>query len=295
MTVADWYDRQVYGVAPPTPEVVSVDADGDEVTLTLGGPGGELSLRVLVRLPDDRPAPVLLALNFDGNEDTISGTPRRERFPYDAVNARGYGIATLHLADVAPDDPQRYHTGVHRAMGLPHDPRPAGGTGALAAWAWGLSQARRYLETRGDVASVTSIGHSRLGKAALLAAARDPGFAGAISVQSGCGGAALFDRKGGERIADITTNFPHWFCPAFHGWRGRDAEVPHDQDALLSMIRPRPVVVLSAADDAWADTHAEERCAARVGAAYHRRPGKHEFLAKDWRTALDLLEARATD
>ncbi|MFW6335857.1 MAG: acetylxylan esterase, partial [Phycisphaeraceae bacterium] len=127
-----------------------------------------------------------------------------------------------------------------------------------------------------------------------LPAALDDGFAGAISNQSGCAGAALHRGKRGERIADIVTRFPYWFCPAFADWIDRDDELPFDQDALLKLIAPRPVVVLSAADDDWADPEAERRCAETVGASYHCRAGGHDLLEEDWMRALDFLEQQGS-
>ena len=64
------------------------------------------------------------------------------------------------------------------------------GTGTLMAWAWAFSRVMDYLETvpEIDAARVATVGHSRNGKTALLAAAMDERFAMAIPSQSGQGG-----------------------------------------------------------------------------------------------------------
>ena len=293
MSPREWFDHHVYGLPPRPPAEVEVAGEPPEVTLRLRDAGGEMPLRLQIVLPERRPAPIVVALNFDGNAATLPGGRRASRWPYDQITAAGFGVVTLHAADLDPDRDD-FADGVHRLLALPADPRPPHGTGTLAAWAWGLSRALDWLVMRPEVDAnrIAALGHSRMGKAALLAASRDARFAAAVSNCSGAGGAALFRGKGGERINDLVGRFPYWFCPAFADWAGRDDELPYDQDALLRTIAPRPVLVLSAADDAWADPDAEGRCALAAGAEYRTRPGPHDLTADDWRDALAFLSRR---
>ena len=71
-----------------------------------------------------------------------------------------------------------------------------------------------YLETDENVDStkVIVMGHSRLGKTALVAGAMDDRFAITISNSSGAGGAALFKIKGGEHVEFMAKTIPYWFC-----------------------------------------------------------------------------------
>ena len=161
------------------------------------------------------------------------------RWPYEKIISRGFGVATIYYCDIYPD--------LEKSDGAPQSvysifKEPM--NGAIAAWSWGLSRALDALETvpQADAKRVVAVGHSRLGKTALHAAAFDGRFAGAVSNDSGCMGAALSRRQFGETVEAITRQFPFWFSPNLNKWAGREAEMPADQHQMLALVAPPPAV-----------------------------------------------------
>ena len=243
-----------------------------------------------------QPVPAFLGLNFKGNHSTTlepdvgihhneffggdsrdasypfatawtdTGPAERgvdhARWPYSLIVQRGYAVATVHYEELEIDFPGAAALGVRGlfagAEDLNSNPDPFG-WGAIGAWAWGLSRTMDVLEGLDEIDSskVIVVGHSRLGKTALWAAAQEPRFAAAVSNNSGCGGASLFRHKSGEDIALITGVRPHWFAARLAEYGDRDDELPVDQHQLLALIAPRPVHVASATVDPGADPYGE--------------------------------------
>ena len=310
-----------------------------QVDLVFSKNGKELTLGLLIYLPrTEEKVPVFLACNFLGNH-TVSADPdirlteswvpdhpslgiihnqiteqsrgvSDDRWPVEMIIKSGYGLVTFYCGDVDPDRDE-FQDGIHPFFYKEDQTRPRSNEwGTIAAWAWGLSRVMDYLESDGDVNAqqVIVLGHSRLGKAALWAAASDPRFAMCISNESGCMGAALSRRKFGETVATINSNFPHWFCGKFKKYSGYEEELPVDQHMLLALIAPRPLYVSSAADDLWSDPKGEFLSAKLASAvyrlyglpglpveempepdtpvsgivSYHIRSGKHDITRYDW-------------
>ena len=187
-----------------------------EVTIDLGKAGAP-KINVLVITPNNvkAPAPAILGLNFCGNH-TVLNDPRVSLNPNwiptsqycpgvvnnratdaargkgidsewgvaDAI-ARGYAVVAFYNGDLAPDTPD-FTRGV-----FPHF-QAANATketawGNVAAWAWGYHRVLDYLVTDQaiDKNRIAVFGHSRMGKAAMFAAAMDERIAMAFPHQAG--------------------------------------------------------------------------------------------------------------
>ena len=309
-----------------------------EVTITFGPPQTPV-IHLLLVVPNRRegPAPVFVGLNFHGNHTLVDdphialpavwmpdGTPGAvDHRATDAGRGteigvwnlegsidRGYAVATFYCGDVDPDKPdftdgvQPHYLKAGQTRPGPHE------WGTIAAWAWGISRAVDYLASDDtiDPRRIAVVGHSRLGKTALLAAAMDERIALAIPLQAGCGGTAPSRGTVGESVRQINDRFPHWFCDTFKEFDEQVDKLPFDQHALVALVAPRPVLFANAVEDQWANPAGQFQVLKAAEPVYrllgvdglhvermpepgklvgHRlgyfiRPGKHSMTRQDW-------------
>ncbi|HEY6737305.1 MAG TPA: hypothetical protein VI076_00500, partial [Actinopolymorphaceae bacterium] len=265
-------------------------------------------------------------IHYDGLRERIDVPPRRgekaPRWPFELVNRRGCAVITLCYLQCGPDHAGIFERGIHPVMSTTRgDDRAAGEWGAIGIWAWTLSRVLDALQQSmvPEVApsKVVAVGHSRLGKTVLWAAAQDERFAAVISNDSGCMGAAL-SRDVGETPLVLARIRPYWFAPRFAPPILAGGAPPVDQSALLACIAPRPLYVASASEDHNADPEGEFlswREASRVWTlyghqpvdaefpspgqdlvpaatplGYHLRPGGHDVEPYDWQRWLDFCD-----
>jgi len=347
------FEHYMYGSAPPAPAKLSFTVDREdktffsgkatlkEVTIVLGTANAPQLHLLLVTPNQRRKAPVFVGINFCGNHSVVADS--KVRLPSvwmpkscagctnnQATDAgrgsqvdvwaleqsidRGYAVATFYNGDLEPDQPDAPE-GIRRFY---QNASSSYDWGALAAWAWGLSRAVDYLVTdkNVDAKRIAAVGHSRMGKAVLLAAALDERIALAIPLQAGCGGTAPSRGKVGESVKQINDHFPHWFNAEFKKFNEQPERLPFDQHCLVAMMAPRPVLLANAVDDKWAnpagqfemlqlaepvyrllkagDLDAKEMpetgklVSSKLG--YYIRPGKHSMTTGDWKVFLDFAD-----
>jgi hypothetical protein len=192
------------------------------------------------------------------------------------ILALGWGYALLDPASVQADNGAGLDKGI---IGLVNKgrPRKMNDWGALRAWAWGATHALDYLRTDPHVAGdeVGIQGHSRYGKAAIVAMAYDRRFAIGFISSSGAGGAKLFHHYFGETLENVAAaNEFHWMAGNFMKYAADPLSVkdlPVDMDALVALCAPRPVFIgggASAQGDAWVDAHGMFMAAQGAGPVY---------------------------
>ncbi len=159
------------------------------------------------------------------------------------IVARGWGYASVNTASVQADCGAGLTVGI---IGLVNkgQPRKLDDWGVLSAWGWGMSKVLDYFETDKSVdpKRVAVQGHSRTGKAALVAMAYDERFLTGFISSSGQAGAKLHRRKYGELVENIAAlNEYHWMAGNYLKYAGRWDQLPVDSHELVAMCAPRPV------------------------------------------------------
>ncbi|HTL07069.1 MAG TPA: prolyl oligopeptidase family serine peptidase [Chitinophagaceae bacterium] len=305
-------------------------------------------LDLLIYLPATAtgPVPVFTGYNFGGNHTVSADTgiylsqqwvdargkgvvnnkataasrgASASQWQVEEILSHGYGLAVAYYGDIEPDHPDGWKTGIRTTLSTALHIQPSE-WGAIGAWAWGLSHIMDYLQQDKtvDAKKVAVMGHSRLGKAALWAAAADERFGMVVSNESGEGGAALSKRWYGETVAIINEKFPHWFSPNYKKYNDNTAALPVDQHMLLALMAPRPLYVASAEGDQWSDPKGEFLAARNAGIVYalfgkkgieqdtmpglqqpvgntiryHYRAGKHDVTLYDWQQYLSFADSQ---
>jgi len=330
--VLELFREHVYGRLAGRPDELKfelmeedIEAMGGEAILRrvavqsrVGGRDHVFELIIFIPKVRTEPVPLFLLINNRDrdNIDYTRGT-KSDFWPVEEVIGRGYAIAAFQHNELAPDFADTFTQGVIDLFEGGERPRADDAWGALAAWGWGASRAMDYFESDEaiDASKVALVGHSRGGKASLWAGAEDERFALVISNNSGCGGAALSRRRVGERVAQINSRFPHWFCKNFTKYDNNEDDLPVDQHMLIALIAPRAVYIASADEDIWADPRGEylslvhassvyglwgheifegdampvlERPVQVGPMGYHIRGGKHDLTKFDWRCFMDF-------
>ncbi len=167
---------------------------------------------------------------------------------------QGLSVVTLHESTLAPDHPQAFFAWRDRqslpAASVVRDTLAL--PGVIATWASGLELAVHFLKAHPDFRQqkIGLLGHSRRGKAALLATAICPEVDFVVPHQTGTLGMASVQDHPLESLGQITGMFPHWFSPDLREMAPE--ALCCDQSVLIQQIAPRPVVATEGYLDPWA-------------------------------------------
>jgi hypothetical protein len=275
------FEREVYGRTPKNlPKVAwevtsksdGMNGDFPVVTKILVGhvdnstyPQITVDIQVTLTTPKNAAGPVPVMLQFGpgafaGPRPTPPATPGAATPPaaparppmgpngppwQQQLLAKGWGYAVLNTSSVQADNGAGLTAGI---IGLANkgQPRKLEDWGVLSAWSWGASRVLDYLEKDSAVNAkqVGLEGHSRWGKATIVAMALDQRFAIAYVSSSGEGGARLHRRNFGEPLDAVTIPAEyHWMAGNFLKYTHHWNDLPVDSHELIALCAPRPVFV----------------------------------------------------
>jgi hypothetical protein len=307
--IVEDFDREVYGRVPKdTPkvkwEVTATDrqtvGDVPVVTKRLVGRvdnsaytpitvGIELTLTTPANATG--PVPVMMEFGLGGKGPGPKAKGKGGPSWQQQVLAKGWGYAILNPTSIQADwggrvGPDGAYQGLTTGIiGLCNkgQPRKPDDWGALRAWAWGASRALDYFETDPavDAKQVGIEGHSRYGKAAIVAMAYDERFAIAYPSSSGAGGVKLHRRNWGELVENVAGTVEyHWMAGNYLKYAGplKWDDLTVDSHELVALCAPRPVFIGAGSNngDGWVD--AKGMFLAGVGAGpVYRLLGKKDM------------------
>jgi hypothetical protein len=304
--IVELFDREIYGRVPrDVPKVkwevtgTSSGTNGDVpvVTKQLVGhvdnsayPQVSVDIQLTLTTPANAAGPVPVMLLLGGGpppagrgapppRKTPPPSPEAGRGPagpsaQQLILAKGWGYASLSTSSVQADNGGGLTRGI---IGLANkgQPRKLDDWGGLRAWAWGASRALDYFESDKsvDAKHVGVAGHSRWGKASLIAMAYDQRFAIVYDSSSGEGGSKLHRRNWGELVENIAGRGEyHWMAGNFIKYAGplHWNDLPVDSHELVAMCAPRPVFIGAGTltGDGWADPKGMFLAAVGAGPVY---------------------------
>lgn len=272
----DWERRRVelkklfqdyeYGSLPPKPERLSVlrgdiivnkpfGITSQEFVINMGQGYGHLDIHFVLNIPLNAKGKVPVVIQ-DGNGG-LSPLPPWPGFPPppvqtgpDVFTQHGYATASFRFTQLAADNKDTARkSGIYQLFDDKMD------TGALMAWAWGMHRIIDVLATlpRIDMNKIVVTGHSRYGKAALIAGAFDERIALTVPSHSGAAGAApyrfIFGKN--EQLQNIAGYAPQWFRPDFNQFVGHVNQLPVEQHLLKALVAPRALMTTEGTLDEW--------------------------------------------
>jgi hypothetical protein len=305
--IVELFDREMYGRTPahlPAVkwEVVSTTSEknGDVPIVTKklighvdnsGDPHIKIDIELELSTPANAKGPVPVVMELGLSKAILEMF--RKRFPQmfadqkgptwqQQVLAKGWGYAEYIPVSVQGDSAAELTGGIIGLMNK-GQPRKLDDWGVLKAWAWGASKCLDYFETDKavDAKQIGIEGHSRYGKAALVALAYDSRFAIGYISSSGQSGAKLSRHVFGEQVENQTGSAAfHWVDGNFLKYAGplTAGDLPIDQHELIALVAPRPVFISGGATDSdgWVDAKGMFLAAAGSGPVY-RLLGKKDM------------------
>ncbi|NJS36409.1 MAG: hypothetical protein HC765_08235 [Brachymonas sp.] len=203
--------------------------------------------------------------------------------------AQGVALAWFDRLSFAHDAPSAQRQGAF------YEQFPQATSGCLSVWAWSLSLNAQVLREISPQAKIGVIGHSRGGKVALLCTALDSSIDAVVANNSGTGGIASLEVRsvGAESLHELAHTFPHWLSKQTGDPVVQQRLQEIDCMPLWATIAPRPLLILQAQQDAWANPMGTRHAYSLLKPYWPdhgalrlvEREGGHAMQSEDWHQA----------
>ena len=270
-TEVDWLNRRrelyqtaveiQFGAIPPAPETITLEllCDGKKqriYKICAGTANKQVSFRMKIMFPAGKHRPVIIDGDGCANYFMQSGF-------LDAALDNDIGWILFDRTELAHDV-----KGEGRRRGALYEVYPDYNFGTISAWAWAYSRCIDALEILAlpefDLSWIAATGHSRGGKAAILAGAIDERFKVVNPNEACLGGGGCYrihctgDYPGlarwpCETLRDIWSETDFWFGPTLGEYVGHEEKLPFDTHFVKALIAPRILLISEAAGDMWAN------------------------------------------
>lgn len=319
-TKEDWKKRRqelldltvdlCFGGMPPKPEVFGVQKMyGNTYRITAGTKERTCSFELQLFKPAKAEGKCPVVITADSCAHYFNDAIMKDYLD------KGYIVAQFNRAALAEDMfSDDRSTGVYPVY-------PDLKFGMISAWAWGYHRVIDALETMDDVDMdcIAITGHSRGGKATLLAGATDERVTFTQASGSGLFGCGCFRytqyENADETITDdhaerlenmLGVNVPYptiqyWFGLGMADYMYKEKELPFDLHFLKAAIAPRWLLESGGVDDVWANPRGDYQtyraakeafkflgCPERLAASW--RSGGHGHKPDDFARFLDFIE-----
>jgi hypothetical protein len=238
-------------------------------------------LRIPASLPEGAKAPVVINYAF-GFGRFVMG----DESLWNTMAPDGIGVLYFNAGALQPDNGEGLTSYL---IGLVNkgDWRKPTDWGSLVAWSWGISRFIDFFEQNNTLVDATKVavtGHSRYGKATLVAMAYDTRIAASFPSSAGSMGTAPTRRHWGEDLENsIDYGSYHWLAGNAMTYAGADESsvdgyLPRrvirmkvDAESLVALCAPRPIFIgggISEQGEAWTDPYGQYLTAAAASPIY---------------------------
>jgi hypothetical protein len=240
------------------------------------------TLRIPASIPEGTKTPVIINYAYSfGRQYVIN-----DENLWNTMAPAGIGVLYFNAGALQPDNGESL---TDYLIGLVNKGawRKPSDWGTLVAWSWGISRFIDFFEqnnTLVDAGKVAVTGHSRYGKATLVAMAYDTRIATAFPSSSGAMGVAQSRRHWGEDLENCVWDSEyHWLAGNAMLYAGVDESsadgymprkvlnMPVDAESLVALCAPRPVFIGSgdvSRGDAWVDPYGQYLTAVAASPVY---------------------------